>query len=221
MLNTALPALAQIEENVTFCGVVTATPPTDTLTSMLVVPKAESAAAPTPRTGAVTTTAALPTVNPIEALAASVPTWELALTVVAPALKIDAALSVMVATPDASVRAVADGAMVASAASVLNVTTAFGTTAPAAFFKVAFTVAGAPLEMAFIVTPAELVSASVKVGPLVVTVVPVVPVVVPAVPDDVPLVVLWRPDPLPQPARTTKIAAKKSEAEGLKISGFG
>jgi len=217
VLSTALPALAQIEENVTFCGVVTGTPPTDTVTSILVVPNADSAAVPTPRAGAVTVTAALPTVNPIEPLTASVPTWALALTVVAPALVMDAGLSVTVATPVASVKAVADGVMIARVASVLKVTTVFATTAPAAFFKVAFSVPGAPLEMDVTVAPAALMSVSVNVGPVVTVV--VVPVVVSLVPVVVPLVVPGeRPDPLPQPATMAKYAAKESEAERLEIS---
>ena len=38
VLNTALPTLPQVEENVTVWGVVTGTPPTDMVTAMLVVP---------------------------------------------------------------------------------------------------------------------------------------------------------------------------------------
>lgn len=218
VLKTALPMLAHVEEKVTFWGVVTAMGgvPLDTVTVMLVVPKAESAAAPTPRTGAVTVTVAVPTVNPTEPFTASVPTWAVALTAVAPALEIVAVLRVAVATPDASVKAVAVGVMVASVPSVLKVTIAFGITAPAAFFRVAFSVAGAPFEIDVTVAPAELVSASVKVGAVVVTVVPVVvPVVSVVVP---PLVSSGEAiDPLPQPARTAKVAAQKSEAESLEI----
>ena len=183
---------------------------------------------PTPRTGAVRVTVAVPIVNPIEPVATSVPTCAVALIVVAPAANIVAGLTVTVATPDASVKAVAAGLMVARVPSVLKVMTAFGTTAPAAFFNVAFSVAGEPLEMELTVAPAELVSASVRVGPVVVTVVavvpvvvPVVPVVVPVVPAVVPLAVpLERPDPLPQPASMVKVAARKSEAERLEISCF-
>ena len=183
VVNTALPMLAHAEEKVTFCGVVTGTPPTDTVTAILVVPKAESGAAPTPSTGAVTVTAATPTAKPIEPVTATVPTWAVAVMVVAPAVRLVAGFSVTVATPEASVNAVAAGVMVASVASVLNVTIALGTTAPAAFFNVAFTVAGVPVEMALTVAPAVLVSASAilgspaGVGAPGVPVVPVVPVV--------------------------------------------
>ena len=212
VLKTALPMLAHVEEKVTFWGVVTATGgvPVDTVTVMLVVPKAESSAASTPRIGADTVTVAVPTVNPIEPVTASVPTWAVAVMVAAPALEIVAVFSVTVATPDASVRAVAVGVMVTRVPSVLKVTIAFGITAPAAFFRVAFSVAGAPLEIDATVTPVELVSASVNVGAVVVTVVSVVPVVVPLVVSLAATI-----DPLPQPARTTNIAAKTSRTENL------
>lgn len=196
-LKTALPILAHVEENVTFWGVVTATGgvPVDTVTVMLVLPKAESAAAPTPRTGALTATVAVPTVNPVEPVTASVPTCAVALMVAAPAAELVAVLSVTVATPDASVRAVAVGVMVTRVPSVLKVTIAFGITAPAAFFRVAFSVPGAPLVMEVTAVPAALVSVNVIFDAAVVTVVvvpvvvPVVPVVVPLVPVVVPLVV--------------------------------
>jgi len=80
-----------------------------------------------------------------------------------------AGLRVTVAMPDALVKAVALGLRVAKAASVLNVTTVFGTTAPAASLKVAVKVAGAPLAMEVTAAPAELASASVKLGAAVVT----------------------------------------------------
>jgi len=86
--------------------------------------------------------------------------------VVAPTATLVAGFSVTAATPEASVKAVAAGVMVARVASVLNVTTTFGTTAPAASLNVAFTVAGASLEMVDTVAPAALVSASVMVGGL-------------------------------------------------------
>lgn len=76
VLRTAFPMFAHVDEKVTFWGVVTAVGgvPVDTVTTMLVVPKAESAAVPTPRTGAVTVTLAVPTVNPIDPLTTSDPT---------------------------------------------------------------------------------------------------------------------------------------------------
>src|SRR3990172_2922965 len=82
-LNAALPMPAQAEAKVTFCGVVTGTPPNDTVTAILVVPNAESGAAPTPSTGAVTVTAATPTAKPIEPVTGStvagpVCTWAVA-----------------------------------------------------------------------------------------------------------------------------------------------
>lgn len=163
-LNTALPTLAQAEENVTFCGVVTGTPPSDTVTAMLVVPNADSGAAPTPSTGAVMETAATPTAKPIAPVIALVPTCVVAVIVPAPAVKIVAGLSVTVATPEASVKAVAAGVMVARVASVLKVTTALGTAAPAASLNVAFTVAGAPIEIEVTVVPAALVSTTARLG---------------------------------------------------------
>jgi hypothetical protein len=141
---------------------------------------------------------------------ATVPTSAVAVMVVAPTASLVAAVSATVAMPEASVKAVAAGVIDASVASVLKVTTAFGTTAPAASFRVAFSVAGASLEMEVTVAPAALVSVNVKLG----AAVPVTPVVVPLV------VPLERPDPLPQPARTAKVAAKKSAAESLEISWF-
>ena len=59
VLSTALPLLAQGEENVTGSGVVTGTPPTLTVTATLVVPYAGSEF--TPKTGLETVTTALPT----------------------------------------------------------------------------------------------------------------------------------------------------------------
>src|SRR3989338_7372692 len=58
-LNTALPLLAQGDENVTVCGVVTDIPPLLTVTATLVVPNAESGF--TPKTGLVMVTTAPPT----------------------------------------------------------------------------------------------------------------------------------------------------------------
>lgn len=57
---TALPLAEQPEEKVTVCGMVTATPPLDTVTLTLVVPKAESAAGLTPKAGAETVTVEAP-----------------------------------------------------------------------------------------------------------------------------------------------------------------
>jgi hypothetical protein len=54
-----LPLVPQAEVNVTFCGVVTGTPPLDTVTLRLVVPNADRFA--TPSTGADTVTAEAPT----------------------------------------------------------------------------------------------------------------------------------------------------------------
>jgi hypothetical protein len=133
VLSTALPMLAHTEEKVTFCGVVTGTPPIDTVTEMLVVPNAESGAAPTPSTGAATVTAATPMAKPIEPVTATVPSWASALMVVAPEVVMVAGFRVTVATREASVKAVAAGIMVARVASVLNVTTALGTTAQQRF----------------------------------------------------------------------------------------
>jgi hypothetical protein len=101
--------------------------------------------------------------------------------------------------------------MVTRAALALKVTIAFGTAAPAAVLKIAFSVAGAPLEMDVTVAPAGLVRVKLKLGATVV-VVPVMSVVVPLV---VSLGVTI--DPLPQPARTAKVAAQKSKAESLEI----
>ena len=61
VLSTALPLLAQADENVTVCGVVTGIPPLLTVTATLVVPNAESGFAPTPKTGLVMVTVAPPT----------------------------------------------------------------------------------------------------------------------------------------------------------------
>lgn len=58
-LNTAVPLLAQGDEYVTVCGVVTGTPPLLTVTATLVVPNAESGFAP--NTGLVMVTTAPPT----------------------------------------------------------------------------------------------------------------------------------------------------------------
>jgi hypothetical protein len=58
--NTALPLEAQPEEKVTVCGVVTGTPPLVTVAVTLVVPKAESGVAPTPKTGVEMATVAAP-----------------------------------------------------------------------------------------------------------------------------------------------------------------
>src|SRR5471032_1120075 len=82
--NTALPALAQGEENVTFCGVVTSTPPLATVTVMLVVPNADSGFAP--RTGCETVTAELPMEKPIDPVTATagVPNCAVAVMVLAP-----------------------------------------------------------------------------------------------------------------------------------------
>jgi len=207
-LNTALPMLAHVEEKVTVCGVVTGTPPLDTVTVILVLPNAESEA--TPRIGAETVTAAAPTAKPIEPVTALAPTWAVAATAVAPAAARVAELRVTVAMPEASVKAVAEGVMIARVVSVVNVTTELGTTAPAAFFNVAFNVAGAPLEIAFTVAPAALVSASVNVGTGVVVVVVVVPVVV--------VVAAGVPDPLPHPAITASVAARNRAAENREFS---
>jgi len=144
--------------------------------------------------------------------------------VVAPEAEKFAAFSVIVATPLASVKAVpAVGVMVARVASVVKVTTELGTTAPAAFLSVAFTVPGAPLVMVVVAAPAASVSASVKVGTGVAGVVPVVPVVpdVPDVPDvpAAPEATGVPPDPPePQPARAARVNARKSHAENLEIS---
>lgn len=62
VLSAALPLLAQAEVKFTVCGVVKAIPPLDTVTVTLVVPNAESAAVPTPKTGAEMATVALPMV---------------------------------------------------------------------------------------------------------------------------------------------------------------
>jgi len=141
--------------------------------------------------------------------------------VVAPEAEKFAAFSVIVATPLASVKAVpAVGVMVARVASVVKVTTELGTTAPAAFLSVAFTVPGAPLVMVVVAAPAASVSASVKVGTGVAGVVPVVPVV-PDVPDvpAAPEATGVPPDPPePQPARAARVNARKSHAENLEIS---
>ena len=74
-------------------------------------------------------------------------------------------LNVMLAMPAASVSAVPPtGFMLARVASVVNITTVLGTAAPAAFFRVALTVAGAAVEMEVVVAPAAVVSAIVSVG---------------------------------------------------------
>ncbi len=151
-------------------------------------------------------TAALPTAKPIEPVTAVVPNWTVAETVAAPAARMPEACRVTVATPEASVRAVAAGVMVASVASVLKVTTALGTTAPAASFNVAFTVAGASMEIELTVAPAASVSASVIVGALGVAGVP--PVVSEA----------EGAGPGLHPARTASVVAKKSVAESLEVT---
>jgi hypothetical protein len=92
------------------------------------------------------------------------PTWPDAVIVVAPAVWLVAGLSVTVATPDASVKAVVAGATVARAVSIPKVTIALETAAPAAFFNVAFTVAGATEEIVVTAAPAALVSVSVMLG---------------------------------------------------------
>jgi len=122
----------------------------------------------------------------------------------------DAGASVTVATPAALVKAVLDGLMVASVASALKVMTALGTGAPAASVKVAFTVAGEPVEMEFVLTPVGSVRAKLIFGAGV-TVVPDVPDVpdVPAAPDEAG----DPPDPPePQPASTDSIAARRIHA---------
>jgi hypothetical protein len=222
--NTALPLLAQAEKNVTFCGVVTGEPPLDTVTAMLVVPNADSGAAPTPSTGAETVTAEAPTEKPIDPVTAvgGVPTWAVAVMVLAPAAARPAGFSVTVATPAALVKAVLAGVIVARFASVLKVMTALLTGAPAAFVNVAFTVAGAPVAMDVVGAPAASVSANVMVGTGVVAVVPPdAPVPEPEVPPDaaVPDETGVPPDPPePQPARTASVTAKNSDAENLEIS---
>ena len=60
----------QPEENMTVCGVVTGAPPLDTVTLTLVVPKADSEAVPTPKTGVDTETADAPMAYPIELVTA-------------------------------------------------------------------------------------------------------------------------------------------------------
>lgn len=213
VLNTALSRMAQVEENVTLCGAVTGTPPTDTVTSILVVPKAESVV--TPRTGAVTVTTAVPTVNPIESVTAVRPTCAVTLTVAVPAVEAVVGVSLTVATPKASVTAVAPGAMVTRVGSVLKVRTVFAIAMPLPYFKVALSVAGALLKMEVTGSPAELASASAKSGVEVLTVAPVVPVV----PVVVALLVSFGTlDPLPQPARTASVAARKSNAARREIS---
>jgi hypothetical protein len=59
--NTAFPLEAQADVKVTVCAVATGVPPLDTVTVMLVVPKADSEAAPMPKVGVVTVTVAAPT----------------------------------------------------------------------------------------------------------------------------------------------------------------
>jgi hypothetical protein len=126
-----------------------------------------------------------------------------------------------VAMPVASVKAVAAaGVIVASVASVLKVTTVLGTTAPVASFTVAFTVAGAPVEMEFTVAPAALVRANVIVAAAaVVPSVPVVPPdpVAPGVPDEVGVPPA---PPDPQPASKTSAVARKNAAENREISAL-
>jgi hypothetical protein len=206
-----LPLLAQGEENVTFCGVVTATPPLDTVTLMLVVPYADNAVAPTPRTGAETVTAVAPMEKPIVPVTGVVSTCAVAVSVLAPAAVMVAGASVTVATPAALVKAVLDGLMVARVASALKVTTALATGAPAASVKVAFTVAGEPMEMEFVLVPVESVRAKLIFGTGV-ALVPDVPDVpdVPAAPDEAGLPPA---PPEPQPASRDSIAARKIDAE--------
>ena len=127
---------------------VQGTPPIDTVTVMLVVPNAESGAAPTPRTGAVTVTAATTDGKAYRAgyrggsHLGGCARWSWH-----PQSVWSRDCSVTVATPEASVSAVAAGRDGCQVASVLKVTTALGTTAPHASFNVAFTVAGAPMEI--------------------------------------------------------------------------
>ena len=133
---------------------------------MLVVPNADSGAAPTPRTGAETVTAVAPTEKPIEPVTAvgGVPTWAVAVMVVAPAALKPKAFRVTVATPEALVKAVVAGVIVARVGSVLKVMTELATGAPAALVNVAFTVAGTAVEMEVTGAPVASVSANVIVG---------------------------------------------------------
>lgn len=202
-LSTALPLLAHADEKVTFCGVLTGTPLLNTATLTLVVPNAESGAAPTPVTGAVIVIEAVPTLYPIEPLTAAEPTCALALMVVAPAAVRLAALSVTVATPEALVKAVADGVSVARAASVLKVTTALGTAAPAASFTAAFTVAGEAVEMELTAAPVASLNAIVMLGAAAL-----------GVPVSVAGVVGFG-SPTPQPALTAIVAARKSRVGNI------
>ncbi len=127
----------------TVCGVVTGTPPLETVTLTLVVPKAESGPVPMPNTGDVMVTVAAPMEYPIELLTATPPTWAVAVMVAAPAAEILAGSRVMLATPEPFVNAVPlVGVIFAKVASVVNVTTALGTGAPAPSNKVAETVVG-------------------------------------------------------------------------------
>jgi len=188
---------------VTFCAAVTGTPPLDTVTETLVVPNADSGFTPT--TGELMVTADAPTANPSEPVTAAggVPACEVPVIVVAPEVS-PTALRVVVATPDASVNA-AEGATVARVVSVTTkVTTAFGTTAPAAFLNVALTVAGVPLVKEVTAVPAELVNAIVSEAAAVVVV--EVLDVVDVVPATVPAVSLEPPPP--QPPKTPNRAAR-------------
>jgi hypothetical protein len=220
--NTALPLPAQREEKVTSCGVVTGTPPLATVTVKLVVPKADSAAAPTPRVGAETVTAVAPTEKPIEPLVAAggVPTCAVAVMVPAPAAASEAGASLTVATPVVeSVKAVpAVGVIVARVASVLKVTTTLGTIAPAASLTVAFTVAGLAVDMEVSMAP----EASARASVIVATGARVVVVGVGTV-DDVGLGVVPPPSPAspePQPASRESAVARNSATENLEIPGF-
>jgi hypothetical protein len=134
--------------------------------------------------------------------------------VVAPAVSMVAGFSVTVATPLPSVKAVTAGVIVASVTSVLKVTTELATTPPAASLNVAFTVAGAPMEMEVTGAPAALVSANVSVGTPGATGVAGVA----GAPDAGKLLVSeGLPGPGLHPARTASVAAMKSEAERFEI----
>ena len=171
------------------------------------VPNAESGATPTPKTGVEMVTFAAPTANPIDPVTAAVPTCAFAVIVVAPAVA--PPVSVIVATPTALVSAVPEGGIiVAIVDAVLNVTMVNATGAPAAFLKVAFTVAEVPLETEFTVVPIESVSAITKLGAPTGTV-PPPPVVVVVPPAAVP--------PSPQAESRANADADKSTANNLWI----
>ena len=137
----------------------------------------------------------------------------------APAAASPAEFKVTLATPEASVKEVAAGVSVARAASVLKVTTELAMGAPAASFKVAFTVAGDPLVIEVVAVPKASVSASVRVGVGVVPLPVPVPVPVPVPPPvpDVEPVLEGVSDPPLQPASRPTVAARKSDADNLEI----